>query len=1229
METIAHRHRSMDATARGEAAALSAEEPWPGLAAFRERDAPYFAARTAERDELADRAILHRLTVLYGLSGLGKTSLLEAAVFPALRERFCLPVRVRLAFDPKAPLLEAQVFAALAKAADEHCADLPPQRAGETLWEHFHRTSNQYWSPRNRLLMPVLVLDQFEEIFTHGTARRPQEVNGFFESLAALAEGRPPPEVKARLDQSPPDAAREFDFGRHGCHVLLALREEYLAQLDDRRSLIPSLTHNRMRLRPFNGMQAQEAVRKPGGRLVTEAVVKEIVAAVAGERQRVLVPSEQEIDPALLSLLCRELNKRRIDDKRAQIAAEYVTAEERDKILAEFYETGTSAVSRQTRKWIEERLLLPSGRQRDSVAIEAARDAGVAEDEIGSLIAERVIRREEHGGVVRIELTHDVLTDVVCRSRDARRLREKLEAATREELARREAEEGRRRLELEEAARQEKQRIEEAAREQIRRAKEQRNRAVFLIILVVLASAAALSILISRGARDRAIAGNLASLALLLADPAFQAPPDAGPLLAAAAYRMRPDTAARRSLLKMQNQFARVSAVLRPLPLREGQLHAAPTSVAFSPDRKLIVAGAEDGTLTLWDAADLRSHYRVAAGEMLKADARRVTSVAFSPDGTTVLSRHADGTIVVRDSAKRELLGKPLATSANDAVIVAFDRDNTILMPRPSGEDKKANTALGSVVVWDVPAGTRLNPALGGVGPVLAMSLDGRRIASTGTDGSSLAIQEVATGTRVGEELRRTDQNEQIAGLAFSPDGRRIVAVSADGEQVVVWDVGQSRQLARLVHGPAHGSLSVAFSPGGETIASGSGDGTIAFWDAASGARIGEPLRKHKDAIVALAYSPDGKTIASASKDGTLILWTTAESSPLGERLTAHDSPVQAVAFSPDGRTIVSASEDGKLAFWDADARRRLAEPPPIHSLVECLVFSGDGKRVASGGSGGEARREGMLVLWDANTREPIGDPLRVGSVVLSAGISPDGRLIATGAEDGTLVLWDVVKREQLGEPLRRNEKDGGLRSLAFSPDGRTIATGTFNGNVILWDVATRKARDFGRRHEGVVNSLAFSRDGKHIVSAGGDRKVLVLDAVDGKQIGQPLSGHKDAVRSIALTMEGRTIVSGDRNGTLMLWDADSREPLGERIRGHLPGEGLLSIAASRDGSRLVSGGDRGTLVLWDADPKSWLEKLCRKLPPDLSRVAWSKYAGIDVPLKRQCDGSSERSSAR
>ncbi|HKA55866.1 MAG TPA: hypothetical protein VKJ47_19615, partial [Candidatus Binatia bacterium] len=142
--------------------------PWPGLAAFTEAAKDSFNGRDAEAEELLRRVTTAALTVLFGKSGLGKTSLLQAGLFPQLRRRNILPVYVRLQVRADAPPLMEQVRTALATEITTHKIDAPPFAEHESLWEYLHRRELELWSTTNYLLTPLFILDQFEEVFTLG-----------------------------------------------------------------------------------------------------------------------------------------------------------------------------------------------------------------------------------------------------------------------------------------------------------------------------------------------------------------------------------------------------------------------------------------------------------------------------------------------------------------------------------------------------------------------------------------------------------------------------------------------------------------------------------------------------------------------------------------------------------------------------------------------------------------------------------------------------------------------------------------------------------------------------------------------------------------------------------------------------------------------------------------------------------------------------------------------------
>ena len=421
--------------------AVDPEHPWLGLSSYTEETRAYFHGRDEEAAELARRVQRKNLTVLFGQSGLGKTSLLRAGLVPRLRgEGFC-PVYVRVDYSRDSPPPAEQIKQAIFKAtaAAGHWSRPGTAIEGESLWEFLHHRGDLLRDGSGRTLLPLLIFDQFEEIFTLAQADDAGRLRAkeFLSDLADLVENRPPIALEARLDQDEA-AAEDFDFARADYRILIALREDYLAHLESVKGVMPSITQNRMRLARMTGAQALSAVVKPGGRLVSQDVAESIVRFVAGGAEL----ANAEVEPSLLSLVCRELNNVRVTKGRAEISADLL-AGSRDTILTEFYERALADQPAGVRRVIEDELLTESG-YRESLAeervIKALAAAGAAPDALAKLVDRRLLRIEERLDMRRVELTHDVLCSVVASSRDLRHEREARDDAERQLAAQRERE---------------------------------------------------------------------------------------------------------------------------------------------------------------------------------------------------------------------------------------------------------------------------------------------------------------------------------------------------------------------------------------------------------------------------------------------------------------------------------------------------------------------------------------------------------------------------------------------------------------------------------------------------------------------------------------------------------------------------------------------------------------------------------------------------------------------
>ena len=422
-------------------AAVDSQHPWLGLASFTEETRQYFYGREDEVAELGRRVQRKLLTILFGQSGLGKTSILRAGIVPRLRPEGYCPVYVRIDYSPESPAPSEQIKDAIFRATQAAGAWTQAGVAvgGESLWEFLHHRDDVLRDASGKTLVPLLIFDQFEEIFTlaqsddFGRQRAAQ----FLEDLADLVENRAPKALEARIDADDA-AAEQFDFARADYRILIALREDYLAHLEGLKGAMPSITQNRMRLARMTGQQALAAVMKPGGKLVTEEVAAAIVRFTAGGSEL----ANAEVEPSLLSLICRELNNARLAKGRTEISAD-VLAGSRDTILAEFYERALADQPPGVRQVIEDNLLTDSG-FRESLAEERVQKAfaaaGAPPGTLATLVDRRLLRIEERLDVRRVELTHDVLCGVVRASREQRLEREALEEAERKLLAQKERE---------------------------------------------------------------------------------------------------------------------------------------------------------------------------------------------------------------------------------------------------------------------------------------------------------------------------------------------------------------------------------------------------------------------------------------------------------------------------------------------------------------------------------------------------------------------------------------------------------------------------------------------------------------------------------------------------------------------------------------------------------------------------------------------------------------------
>jgi len=235
-------------------------------------------------------------------------------------------------------------------------------------------------------------------------------------------------------------------------------------------------------------------------------------------------------------------------------------------------------------------------------------------------------------------------------------------------------------------------------------------------------------------------------------------------------------------------------------------------------------------------------------------------------------------------------------------------------------------------------------------------------------------------------------------------------------------------------------AYSVAFSPDGQTIASGLLDNTIKLWNTANGSLI-RTLAGHIGPVVSVAFSPDGQTIASGSWDGTILLWNVANGS-LIRTLDGHADIIRSVTFSFDGQTIASGSYDHTIKLWNATNGNLIRTLASHTDVVSSIAFSPDGQTIASGSW------NGTILLWNTTNGNLIRTLAGHIGLVASIAFNPDGQTIASGSRDSTIKLWNATNGSLIRTLASHTST---VNSIAFSPDGQTIASGSLDNTIKLW----------------------------------------------------------------------------------------------------------------------------------------------------------------------------------
>ena len=1098
--------------------------PYRGLAPFGESDldSELFFGREREAAIVSANVRAARLTLLYGETGVGKSSLLSAAVMRALR-----------AAAPSAVVSVHRSW------SDDPSAALAGGWAAERAY---------------------LLLDQFEEFFVYRTD--PVAIAAFRDELAELLGAKP------------------------HVNVLISLRDDALARLNVFKTRLPRIFANQVHLEHLTREAATDAILNPvarwnelnGGSVTVEPeLVDAVLDQVASEtRARVEAPYLQLVMERVWDAEAEEgsdvLRRRTLDALGGadRIASEHVDGA-LDRLPGEDKDIAADVLGH---------LVTPSGTKIAHRTSDLAAYAGVPEASVARVVSrldhDRIVRSADNG---RYEIFHDVLAEPILAWRGRRQLeRERAEAARKQRRLRIVAAASLIALAIVAALAVFAFSERSSANT---RARDAQARELDATALQQLDFDPAKSVQLALDAarlhpgpatedvlRTSLIKNRLQQI-LRLGTPATAvvATPGGG-IVAGGERRARLYDEHGRVRLTLRGagrvtQIARAGA-LAAVAWKDGHVDVVDTArgrslrvlrqpgsvetVAFLRNGS-VVTGGSDGKVRIWkDGRAVRTIDGRGLVQHVHESARGALAVVGGPFGN-VRVRIIDG--------KRSVVLPDRGVSD-----VAFSPNGTLLAT--ASHD-------GATRIYDVRRHKRVQAVRDRKKPVLgvAFSPDGKQLATAGGDGA-VRIWDVRTGDRV---YSIPDHVEAVTSVVWSPDGSLVADTSGDHTSRLLEITGpEAGSIAASLAGHGDAVTAVAFARDGESVVTASRDGTVRVWDARAQKKL-ELVGRHGAPVATASFDATGRLIVSAGADGTVRTWDAVARSSLGvlrlggnvydarwvgERVVAGSSNgkvviwgrrsvrtvdagagVRAVAGSPDGRLAAIGTADGSTTVYDVATARPIGRVRG-HGAAVAAAFDRDGKRLLA------ATRD-VLTVWDVPDRRVIWQ-VRVPGDVLDAALSQDGVRVASGGRDRRVRVFDVG-----GGPARvLVGHTAPILSVEFSPDGRLLVSSGKDARPREWDVEPGRLKHVLIGHYGAIRVSTFSPDGRWIATTASS-SAGIWNAGTGLNLFY-LRGHDGSVTTAAFAPDGRGVVTGGVDGTVRIFDCELCVPLA----------GLERIAASR-----------------------------------------------------------------
>lgn len=540
-------------------------------------------------------------------------------------------------------------------------------------------------------------------------------------------------------------------------------------------------------------------------------------------------------------------------------------------------------------------------------------------------------------------------------------------------------------------------------------------------------------------------------------------------------------------------------------------------SVNFSPDGKQLATGSADGTVCLWDVqqGQHRQTFQVCKPSQ---DHKWVLSVSFSPDGKQLATGSNDGKARLWD-----LQGNITDTFSVGESSQGDDNWVWSVSFRPKYEQLATGSANGTVRLWDLKSckeveKSQFDGRVSGTVYDLSFSPDGNYLAAALSNGTA-RLWDLKNNPQESKEF--IGHQCWVYSVSFRPDGKQLATSSADGT-ARLWDL-EGNQLAILKD---HKGFIWSVSFGQNHLATGSTDGTVRLWRSED-----SKFKGHTGFVWSVRFSPDGQKLVTCSSDKTAYLWD-LHGDFIDKLLLNEKSPILSAGFSPVGSKLAIGSEDGTVYIWDLQNNSQ-QQFKRHKGWIWSISFSHDGEYFVTTSS-----EDKKAYLWNlqGEIKEKLGHD---NSPVFTASFSPIEHKFATGAADGKVRLWDLK-----GKKIKEFDEyhKGFIWSLNFSRCGKYLATGSSDCTARLWDLEGKTLKIF-EGHQNWVWSVSFRPKYEQLATSSADGTVRLWDLKG--QLVQEFKDHKGAVYSVSFSPDGKQLVTTSTNGNVKLLSIeDDLEPI-------------------------------------------------------------------------------------